>query len=107
MASTAASSSAATGSATNRVSHDVGWLNTARRLPGELRFPGLRAIAVVEAQVERQGSTSLQRRYHLSSMPLDTKLLAHAVRCRWHVENRRHWVLDVVFHEDLSRLDTG
>ena len=89
------------------VSHDVDWLTTARRFPGELRFPGLRAIAVVEAEVERNGSTSLERRYYLSSMPLDAKLFAYAVRCHWHVENRLHWVLDVVFHEDLSRLRSG
>lgn len=89
------------------VSHDVDWLTTARRFPGEPRFPGLRAIAVVEAEVERNGSTSLERRYYLSSMPLDAKLFAYAVRCHWHVENRLHWVLDVVFHEDLSRLRSG
>lgn len=89
------------------VSHDVDWLMTARRFPGEPRFPRLRAIAVVEAEVERNGSTSLERRYYLSSMPLDAKLFAYAVRCHWHVENRLHWVLDVVFHEDLSRLRSG
>ena len=89
------------------VSHDVGWLTTARRYPGEPRFPGLRAIAMVEAEVERNGSTSLERRYYLSSLPLDAKLFAHAIRCHWHVENRLHWVLDVVFHEDLSRLRSG
>ena len=89
------------------VSHDVDWLTTARRFPGEPRFPGLRAIAMVEAEVERNGSTSLERRYFLSSLPLDAKLFAYAVRCHWHVENRLHWVLDVVFHEDLSRLRSG
>ena len=88
------------------VSHDVGWLTPPRRYPGEPRFPGLRAIAVVEAEVERNG-TSLERRYFLSSMPLDAKLFAYAVRCHWHVENRLHWVLDVVFHEGLSRLRSG
>ena len=89
------------------VSHDVDWLTTSRRFPGEPRFPGLRAIAVVEAEVERNGSTSIERRYFLSSMPLDARLFAYAVRCHWHVENRLHWVLDVVFHEDLSRLRSG
>lgn len=89
------------------VSHEVGWLTTNRRFPGEPRFPGLRAIAMVEAEVERDGSTSLERRYYLSSMPLDAKLFAYAVRCHWHVENRLHWLLDVVFHEDLSRLRSG
>ena len=89
------------------VSHDVTWLTTARRFPGEPRFAGLRAIAVVEAEVERNGATSLERRYYLSSMTLDAKLFAHAVRCHWHIENRLHWVLDVVFHEDLNRLRSG
>ncbi len=89
------------------VSHQVDWLTTARRFPGEPRFPGLGAIAMVEAEVERNGSTSLERRYYLSSMPLDAKLFAYPVRCHWHVENRLHWVLDVVFHEDLSRLRSG
>ena len=91
----------------HHVSHDVGWLSTDRRHPGEPRFPGLRAIAVVEAEVERDGAISHERRYYLSSFPLDAKLFAHAVRCHWHVENRLHWVLDVVFHEDLSRLRSG
>ena len=64
----------------------------------------LRAIAVVEASVERGGSASVERRCSLSSLPLDAKLFARTVRCHWHAENRLHWVLDIVFREDLSRL---
>ena len=89
----------------HRVSHDVDWLTTARRFPGEPRFPGLRAIAVVQAELERNGSTSLEQRYYLSSMPLDAKLFAHAVCCHWHVENRLHWVLDVVFTKTSAVCD--
>lgn len=83
------------------------WLTSARRLPGEPRFAGLKSIAVVQAEVERDGKTSIERRYYMSSMPLDAKLFAYAVRCHWHVETRLHWVLDVVFHEDLNRLRSG
>ena len=72
------------------VSHDVGWLTTARRFPGEPRFPGLRAVAVVEAEVGRNGGASLERRCFLSSPLLDAKLFAHAVCCHQHVENRLH-----------------
>jgi predicted transposase YbfD/YdcC len=89
------------------VAREIDWLTTDRRFPGEPRFPGLQAIAMVEAEVERDGKTSRERRYYLSSAPLDAKLFARALRCHWHIENRLHWVLDVVFHEDLNRLRPG
>src|SRR5271166_1099552 len=89
------------------VSHDVAFLQTDRRFPGEPRFPGLKAIAMVEAEVERGGNISIERRFYLSSIALDAALFASAVRSHWHIENRLHWVLDVVFHEDLNRLRSG
>lgn len=84
----------------------MAWLTTDRRFPGEPRFPGLKAVAMVEATVERRGSNTTARRYFLSSLPLDPRTLAHAVRAHWGIENRLHWVLDVVFHDDLMRLRT-
>src|SRR5215210_4425604 len=45
------------------VSHQVDWLTTDRRFPGEPRFPGLKAIAMVEATVERNGAVTAARRY--------------------------------------------
>ena len=89
------------------VSHDVAWLSTDRPFPGEPRFPGLAAIALVEAEVERGGKTTFARRYYLSSALLDAPTFARAVRAHWGVENRLHWVMDVVFHDDLARLRTG
>lgn len=86
------------------VCHDIAWLTSDRRYPGEPRFPGLKAVAMVEAEVGRGNKTSRERRYFLSSLPLDAKLFARAVRAHWGIENQLHWVLDVVFHDDLMRL---
>lgn len=88
------------------VSHDITWLFSDRHYPGEPSFPGLKAIAMVEAEVERGGKITTARRYFLSSMAMDARFLARAVRAHWGVENRLHWVLDVVFHDDLMRLRT-
>jgi predicted transposase YbfD/YdcC len=89
------------------VSRDVAWLAGDRRHPGEPRFPGLATVIMVEAAVERAGTTSIARRYYLSSARLDAATFARAVRAHWGIENRLHWVLDVVFRDDLARLRTG
>jgi predicted transposase YbfD/YdcC len=91
----------------HRVCHDVAWLFSDRRYPDEPSFPGLAMIAMVEAETERDGKITRTQRYYLSSAKLDAKAFARAVRCHWHIENRLHWVLDVVFHDDLARLRTG
>ena len=89
------------------VRSDVAWLATDRRHPGETRFPGLATVMMVEAEVERDGKTSTARRYYLSSAKLDAATFARAVRSHWGIENRLHWILDVVFRDDLARLRTG
>ena len=89
------------------VCHDVDWLLSDRRYADEPRFPHLAMIGMVEASVRRGDTTSTQRRYDLCSARLDAATFARAVRAHWGVENRLHWVLDVVFHDDLARLRTG
>ena len=64
------------------VSEDNAWLSGERRIPGEPRFPGLAAIAMVEAEVERGRKRSRERRYDLCSTPIDARLFARAVRAR-------------------------
>lgn len=85
----------------HRVCHDVSWLAT------DHRFPGLAMIGMVEAEVERAGKTSRARRYYLGSAKLSAEQFARAVRAHWGIENRLHWVMDVVFHDDLMRLRTA
>ena len=89
------------------VCHKIEWLLSDRRFPDERRFPGLTTIAMVHSTPERNGKIETERRYYLSSAKLDAKTFAHAVRAHWGVENRLHWVLDCIFHDDLARLRTG
>jgi len=89
------------------VCHNTQWLFSDRRYPDEPHFPHLAMIAMVENHVEREGRKSSERRYYLSSVKLDAQAFAAAVRAHWGIENRLHWVLDVVFHDDLTRLRTG
>lgn len=79
----------------------IAWLNPA----GD--WPGLRSIARVTAvrQVAGQARTTSVR-YYVSSLPDDAKQIAAAVRSHWAIENRLHWVLDMGFREDESRVRT-
>jgi predicted transposase YbfD/YdcC len=66
----------------------------------------LTSIGMVESLRKVKGKTSIERRYFLSSLPLDAKRFAKAVRGHWGVENPLHWSLDVTFREDDSRART-
>lgn len=79
------------------VIHDVGWLAERHR------FPGLEGVGRVIATRESGGKTTTATRYYLLSTPLSAARLAAVVRTHWHIENRLHWVLDVVMDEDQAR----
>jgi predicted transposase YbfD/YdcC len=88
------------------VCYAVDWLAADRTAPGEPRFEGLATIGMVEAEVEKDGETSRSRRFYISSAHLTAAQLSRAARAHWGIENRLHWVMDVVFHDDLMRLRT-
>ena len=70
-------------------------------------WTALTSIAMIERQTERNGKFDITRHFYIASLPADAVLLARAARTHWQIENSLHWVLDVVFHDDLSRLRSG
>ena len=62
------------------VCHDVAWLLSDRRYPGEVAFPGLAMIGMVGSETERGGKVERERRYYLSPATLDAASFARAVR---------------------------
>jgi predicted transposase YbfD/YdcC len=64
-------------------------------------------MAIVEV-VRRIGEqTTTTRRHFISSLESDAELMLRAVRSHWDIENQVHWVLDITFREDDSRIRRG
>ena len=66
-------------------------------------WTGLKSVGMVESVRKIGDKTSVERRYYCNSIT-DIKVFAKAVRKHWGVENNLHWVLDVAFNEDKSRI---
>jgi predicted transposase YbfD/YdcC len=89
------------------VLRETDWLDGSRRFPGELRLPKASCLLRAETRVESRGATRTETRYFICSRALTPQQAAVAVREHWAIENRLHWVLDVTFADDQSRLRKG
>jgi predicted transposase YbfD/YdcC len=82
-------------------SGELGWFEDQKK------WEGLKSVGMVESIREVKGQKQVERRYFLASLLVNVQLFARAVRGHWGVENKLHWVLDVVFREDQSRARAG
>lgn len=79
-------------------SNDIEWLED------KSKWEGIQSIAMIESTRKINDKTETETRLYIASLPPDAKSLNKIVRTHWSIENSLHWVLDVVFREDDSRI---
>lgn len=80
------------------VSSDIQWLY------GREKWKKLTTICMVERERQFDNKTEKEVSYYISSLGSDSKKVASAIRNHWRIENSLHWVLDMTFREDESRI---
>ena len=110
------------------VIHDIGWIQQRHN------WPGLKSVVVVESTreildsaavtmaeitsdkkigktakkvVEKARTVEKETRFYLTSLSLVAFMIGVMIRSHWSIENSLHWVLDVVFGQDNSRIRMG
>lgn len=75
-----------------------------RYLRGATKWEGLKSVVKVQAERRIGSERSVEVRYYLSSLANNAQKILEATRTHWQIENSLHWVLDIAFREDESRI---
>ncbi len=63
-----------------------------------------KSIVQIKSKRELKKETTFETRYFISSLSVDAKTMLANVRSHWAIENSLHWVLDMTFNDDQSRI---
>lgn len=87
----------------NRVTcHIISVFDDIRNIDGD--WSGIKSLVQVDRIGIRQEQPYQQTNYYISSLTTSAAQFALLIRGHWGIENRLHWVKDVVFKEDTSPL---
>lgn len=67
-------------------------------------WPGAKSIVKVLTRCGHGDDLTVEVRYFITSLTRDARTMLQAIRTHWQIENSLHWVLDIAFQEDDSRL---
>jgi len=68
------------------------------------QWKGLKSIIRIVAKRQIGENVEVRTRYFISSLPAEAKTILKVKRSHWKIENQLHWVLDIAFREDESRV---
>lgn len=72
------------------------------------KWPKLATMVMCKRTRTVGEETSIETHYYITSAKdANAKKIGHSIRSHWSVENSLHWVLDIAFREDESRIRTG
>lgn len=73
-------------------------------VPQATKWPGLKSLVMLTRRRIIAGEETVKIGYYISSLEANAQRILQATRQHWRIENGLHWVLDIAFNEDRSRV---